>query len=216
MAEGARRKDTLRPFLPPSACPLPPSRMPDPRAALPPDPSSSGDWLLAAPGDVLKVVGLSAGAFLAVALLFRLAGTRAAGQMNNFDWIVTVAQGAIVGSIALRSGTSLVEGVAAVATLLAFQYAVNWLAVRSGRFRAAVFTQPVLLYHRGQFLRDAMTRERVTEDEVRGAVRAAGTAAWGDVGAVVLEPGGEFSVLPEAGEEAADGSLLDGVRRPAG
>ena len=195
--------------------------MPNPASYTPGDPGSSatGDWLWAPPGDVLKVVALSAAAFLIVALLFRLAGTRAAGQMNNFDWIVTVAQGAIVGSIALGAGTSLVEGAAAVATLLGFQYAVNWLAVRSDRFRSTVFSPPVLLYHDGRFLADVLKRERVTEGEVRGAVRSAGMEGWEQVGAVVLEPGGEFSVLPKAddrrepgGGHDAAGGLLEGVR----
>ena len=182
---------------------------PNPSEFTPADPGSTGDWLWAPPGDVLKVVALSAAAFLTVALAFRFAGTRAAGQMNNFDWIVTVAQGAIVGSIALGAGTSLVEGVAAVLTLLAFQYAVNWLAVRNTRFRGAVFTQPVLLYHGGRFQRETMKRERVTEGELRGAVRGAGLTGWDAVGAVVLEPGGTFSVLPKG--DGDEGGLLEGV-----
>ena len=179
---------------------------------VPADPGTSpGDWLLAPPGDVLKVVALSVAAFAAVALFFRLAGTRAAGRMNNFDWIVTVAQGAIVGSVALGANTSLVEGVAAVLSLLAMQYALNWVSVRSPGFRKAVFTSPVLLFHGGDYLRDAMKAARVSEDEVRGAVRGAGVASWEDVGAVVLEPGGEFSVLKKADGNAADDDLLTGV-----
>lgn len=190
--------------------------MPEPSSVTPKDPGSaaSGDWLWAPPGDVLKVVALSALAFLIVALLFRLAGTRAAGQMNNFDWIVTVAQGAIVGNIALGSNTALVEGAAAVVTLLGLQVAVNWLAARNERFRSAVFSNPILLYHAGEFLTDELKRQRVTEGEVRGAVRSAGMSGWDEVGAVVLEPGGSFSVLPK-GEPDAERDLLTGVERPA-
>ena len=188
--------------------------MPDPASYTPGDPGSSGDWLWAPPGDVLKVVALSAAAFLIVALLFRLAGTRAAGQMNNFDWIVTVAQGAIVAAVALGANTSLVEGTAAVLTLLGLQYALNWLAVRHERFHETVFSQPVLLYHDGTLLKEVLKRERVTEGEVRGAVRSAGMSGWDAVGAVVLEPGGEFSVLPKADPGAAQ-DLLAGVERPA-
>ncbi|NNJ27238.1 DUF421 domain-containing protein [Alienimonas chondri] len=188
--------------------------MPDPSSLSPDDPgsSSSGAWLWAAPEDVLKVVALSAAAFLLVALFFRVAGTRAAGQMNNFDWIVTVAQGAIVGGIALGVNTSLVEGAAAVFTLLALQYVVNWLAVRSERFRNAAFSQPILLYHDGAMLSEALKQQRVTEGEVRGAVRSAGMSGWNEVGAVVLEPGGEFSVLPRSSQTGSDADeLLKGV-----
>jgi len=193
--------------------------LPDPQSVSPGDPgsASSGEWLWAPPGDMLKVVALSAAAFLIVALLFRLAGTRAAGQMNNFDWIVTVAQGAVVGSIALGANTSLAEGAAAVLTLLTLQYVVNWGAARSDRFRSAVFSNPILLYHDGGLLKDALKRERVTEGEVRGAVRSAGMSGWDEVGAVVLEPGGAFSVLPKPDGGARSGEanddLLFGVER---
>ena len=169
------------------------------------------DWLFAPPADVAKVVALAAAAFATVAVAFRVAGTRAAGQMNNFDWIVTVAQGAIVGSIALRRGTSLAEGVAAILTLLVLQYGVNWLAARSDGFREAIYTCPILLYHGGRFREDAMRSARVTEAEVRGAVRSAGFAGWDGVGAVILEPGGEFSVLPKLHGAPPEPALLEGV-----
>lgn len=48
---------------------------------------------------------------------------------------------------------------------------------------------------RGEFLRDAMRRERVTEGEVLAAVREQGTTAVEHVEAVVLETAGTISVL---------------------
>jgi uncharacterized membrane protein YcaP (DUF421 family) len=58
-----------------------------------------------------------------------------------------------------------------------------------------VKSEPVLLYRSG-FVRGAMRRARVTEDEVRQAARSSGKASLDDVAAVVLETDGSFSTLP--------------------
>lgn len=49
----------------------------------------------------------------------------------------------------------------------------------------------------------AMCAARVTEDELRAAVRPVGLAAMGDVEAVVLETDGSFSVIRRDGAEMA-------------
>jgi uncharacterized membrane protein YcaP (DUF421 family) len=68
----------------------------------------------------------------------------------------------------------------------------------------------VLLLYRGEVLPAALRRARVTEDEVRAAVRAAGIGAVEHTEAVVLETDGSFSVLPLGSEGA---SSLKGVER---
>jgi uncharacterized membrane protein YcaP (DUF421 family) len=75
------------------------------------------------------------------------------------------------------------------------QYAVAWLNVRSDRFRRFTKSEPRLVMHGGEFLRDAMAEERLTEDEVLAALRAGGVGQPGPDTAVVLETNGDLSVL---------------------
>ena len=70
--------------------------------------------------------------------------------------------------------------------------------VRSSAVGRLVKSDPTLLFYRGEFLRDAMRRERVTEGEVLAAVREQGIAAVEDVEAVVLETAGTVSVLSKS------------------
>ena len=139
-----------------------------------PLPGDSERWLFTDWAGVWRVLLSASLAYAATALLFRLAGTRSASQMNNFDWVVTVAMGAIVGATALRDGTVVAEGAAAVVALLFWQWALNFAAVRSGWFHDLMFHTPQLLYHDGEFLRSAMRSQRISEDEVLRAVRLAG------------------------------------------
>ena len=160
-----------------------------------PLPGDSESWLFDTWEGVWRVLLSASLAYAATALLFRLAGTRSASQMNNFDWVVTVAMGAIVGATALRKGTVVAEGAAAVVALLFWQWLLNFTAVRSGWFHDLMFHTPRLLYHDGEFLRAAMRSQRISEAEVLRAVRLAGKSSLGEVSAVVLEPGGELSVI---------------------
>jgi uncharacterized membrane protein YcaP (DUF421 family) len=53
-----------------------------------------------------------------------------------------------------------------------------------------------LLLHKGALLPASLRRARVSEDEVRAALRAGGLAAMESAHAVVLETDGSFSVIP--------------------
>ncbi len=66
-----------------------------------------------------------------------------------------------------------------------------------------------MLLYRGVFLAGALRRERVTEGEVRAAVRQRGIASLDGVAAVVLETDGSFSVVTRT--ESRDASALVAV-----
>jgi len=59
---------------------------------------------------------------------------------------------------------------------------------------------PPLVLYQGQFEDSAMRSQRVSEADVRAAVRRQGLARLEDVGAVVLEADGTFSVIQNIAE----------------
>ncbi len=141
-------------------------------------------------------------------LVLRIGGKRTLAKMNAFDFVVTVAIGSIVAST-LLSTAPVVNGVGAVAALVALQALVTWVSVRSDRFEALVKSRPTLVFYDGAFLDDAMRRERVTREEIRGALRSASVADADAVSAVILESDGAFSVLTDVPDTTA--SALAGV-----
>jgi uncharacterized membrane protein YcaP (DUF421 family) len=60
-----------------------------------------------------------------------------------------------------------------------------------------------LLLFRGQLQQEAVQQERVTESELRAALRAQGITAFEDVEAIVLETDGSFSVLKQGGSSSS-------------
>ncbi len=147
--------------------------------------------------DIIRTVIVGILAYIALIVMLRISGKRTLSKMNAFDLVVTVALGSILATILLSKDVALAEGIMAFATLISLQFIIAWLSVRSLTVRNWVKSEPTLLLHRGEFLATVMKAHRVTEEEVRAAVRAQGITAMQNVGAVVLETDGSFTVLPE-------------------
>jgi uncharacterized membrane protein YcaP (DUF421 family) len=127
--------------------------------------------------------------------LLRIAGKRTLAKWNAFDFIVTVAFGSLLATMLLSKDTSLTQGIFGFGLLVLLQYILSWLTTHYPDIRGLVKSQPTLLLHQGTFRQSALKDQRVTEGEVRTAIRNRGIAAIEDVEAVVLETDGSFSVL---------------------
>ncbi len=154
------------------------------------------------------LVGVLAYACLIVFL--RISGKRTLSKMNAFDFVVTVALGSTLASILLSKDVSLAQGALALGLLIVMQFVVTWSSVRMRWVRRLVTGEPSLLLHRGVFLDGALRRTRVTKDEIRAAVRAAGLSGLEEAEAVVLETDGSFSVIRSGTD--GPGSSLAGIR----
>ena len=134
-------------------------------------------------------------AYAALVVLLRVSGKRTLSKMNAFDLVVTVALGSTLASILTSRDVALAQGVAALALLVALQFVLTWLSVRSHRVRRLVRSEPALLVYQGRSLEAVLRRERITPEELEAAVRDTGVASMEEAGAVVLETDGTVSVV---------------------
>ncbi len=139
------------------------------------------------------VVGVMA--YACLVLFLRISGKRTLAKLNAFDLVVTVALGSTLSAILLQQSIGLARGASALALLILMQYLVTFLSVRSAGFARAVRSEPALLARDGAFCRDAMKRQRITEEEVTSAVRSNGALGIEATSAVILESDGTISVI---------------------
>ncbi len=147
------------------------------------------------PAFLVRVLVIGIFAYIALLAIVRLSGKRTLSSMSAFDFIVTVALGSILASTIVSRDVSLAEGIIAFGILVGLQYIVSWSSVRSEWVGKAVKAEPRLIFRDGEYLRDAMKRERITEGEIRQALRSEGISSPESVAAVVLETNGNLSVL---------------------
>ena len=143
--------------------------------------------------------------YLTVVAAIRVSGKRTTGQMNNFDWIVTVAIGSITASGIVIEKVSYAEAALAIAILMGMQWALTKIVRRSARVARIVKSRPRLLVEDGRLYEDALRAERITEDEVHAALRQAGVPSLLGVRYMALENDGTFSVVTRSGADDAAG-----------
>jgi uncharacterized membrane protein YcaP (DUF421 family) len=115
--------------------------------------------------------------------------------LNAFDLVVTVALGSVLATIALSSDVSLIEGVAAIAVLVAAQWAVSWASVHTSLARRLVRAEATVVFGNGRFDDTMLAKVRLTRSEVCQAIRSSGCGDLEMVAAVVLETDGSLSVV---------------------
>lgn len=146
---------------------------------------------------LVRTLVLGTLSYVALVILLRASGKRTLSKMNAFDFVVTVAFGSALASIMTSQNVSLAQGVLTFALLIVLQLFNTFLAVRWPWYQHLIKAQPTLLFFRGEYLRDAMRRQRVTEAEILAAMRQQGVSRPDAVQAVVIETEGSLSILSD-------------------
>jgi uncharacterized membrane protein YcaP (DUF421 family) len=141
--------------------------------------------------------------YIALVVLLRLAGPRTLAKWYAFDLIVTVALGSTFANSVLSGDISVAQSLVGFVILIGLQFIIAFAVAHWSPLRVIVNPQPTLLVHQGELVREAMRSQRVAEADVRAAVRQHGIDRLEDVGAVVLEADGTFSVIRQLGSEAS-------------
>lgn len=154
---------------------------------------------------LLRILIVGPLAYILLIVILRTSGKRTLSKLNAFDFVVTIALGSTLATVLLSKDVPLIEGVLAFAVLAILQFVISWLARRISAVEAIVKSEPRILFRDGAFEPQALRIERLTEEEVRSAVRGSGIGDLKRVAAVVLETDGSLSVisLEAAGDRSA-------------
>jgi uncharacterized membrane protein YcaP (DUF421 family) len=158
--------------------------------------------------NVGRTVALSIIGFAALITVLRLSGKRTLSKLNVFDFVFVVAVGSVFASTIVSKDVTLVEGFSALVTLVLIQVVLAEVAARWPLAARVINGEPTLLLSHGKFIERALKKQRVTEEEIRAAIRAKGVNRVEDVDAVVLENDGTLSVAWEA-KGPGHSSLVD-------
>jgi uncharacterized membrane protein YcaP (DUF421 family) len=144
---------------------------------------------------LVRILVVGVPTYLLVLAMLHFGGKHSLAKTNAYGLVVTVALGSALASAVLTEQVTLADGVFAIGLLLGLQYLLSTIISRwqgTGRF---LIQRPTLLVRHGRLLHEALRRERVTESEVLAAIRKHGQCTLENIGAVVLETDGSFSVL---------------------
>lgn len=151
--------------------------------------------------------------YLFMVAALRAAGEQALAKMSGYDMIVTITIGSIIATVAVSRDIAILEGVAALATLLLLQELLRRLQSRFLPVHHLVREPPRLFVWDGRLLEDRLVQSNLTGDEIRAAIRREGFSAVEQVQAVILENDGDWSVI-RRDEDVTDFTALHGIDIP--
>lgn len=148
------------------------------------------------PQALLQIMVRATVVYVALLVMFRLAGKRELGQMTVLDFVVILIISNAVQNAMIGTDTSLTGGLVAAATLIIVDRSVDWTGFRYRWFGGKLAGSPTLLVHDGRLIEQHLRREGITTEELMAALRAHGIDTLPAVRDAVLEVDGTISVIP--------------------
>jgi uncharacterized membrane protein YcaP (DUF421 family) len=150
-------------------------------------------------GALLIVAGSTAGIYLFLITILRIAGRRQLAQLSALDLVVVLLLGSAVETAMIHGDLSLAAGFVAAATLLVLNRLLTLVFLRIPRLSQLVNGGPILLVHDGEVIEEHLQRVGLTRPDLDAALRARGFADPDGVRDAVLETDGSITVVAARG-----------------
>ena len=145
--------------------------------------------------NILRIICVIPLAYVSMIILLRASGKRTLSKMNAFDFIVTIALGSILANVAVNQNIPIADGVIAFLIFIGFQYLFTWLSVRIKFFKTLITSKPSLIFYKGNFLYQAMKKERITVEEIYSATRQKGFSSLDGIDMIIFETTGDIAII---------------------
>jgi uncharacterized membrane protein YcaP (DUF421 family) len=147
--------------------------------------------------------------FLVIGL--RLAGKRELAQLNPFDLVVLLTLSNTVQNAIIGDDNTITGGIIGAATLLLVNYLVVRFLFRHEKLDRLVEGEATVLIEHGRILKNRLTKEMLSLQDLEAAAHKQGFGALRDVDHATLDPSGTISFTGKkpAPEEARHRELLD-------
>jgi uncharacterized membrane protein YcaP (DUF421 family) len=139
--------------------------------------------------------------YLALFILLRVILKRQTGTLGMTDLLlITLLADASQNGMA-GDYKSLPEGIVLVATIIFWNYALDWLSFKSTLIQRLIEPPPLPLIKNGKLLRTNMRRELITEADLLGQMREQGISDISKVKAAYIESDGRISIIERKEEQ---------------
>ncbi|MGB8649053.1 MAG: YetF domain-containing protein [Mycobacteriales bacterium] len=151
----------------------------------------------------MEIVYRAAVIYLFLFLVMRVLGKKELGQMSAFELVLLLAIGDLVQQGVTQEDYSVTGAMLAIGTFACLILLGSFVSYRFPRTRHVLEGRPVVVIEHGRLREDVMRLERVTDSEVREALREQGIDDLAKVRVGLLEADGKFAFLTGSDHEPA-------------
>ncbi|MBM3104084.1 DUF421 domain-containing protein [Pseudomonas sp. P66] len=140
----------------------------------------------------------AAGMYVALMLLFRVAGRRSLGDLTTFDFVLLLIIGEATQQALLGDDFSFVNAMLVISTLIVLDVGLSLAKLNSKRLARLLDGHATLVVEHGRFLHHRMRRARLTEDDILESARdSQGIEKLEQIKFAIIERNGKISVIAE-------------------
>jgi len=147
--------------------------------------------------EYLITFGKALGMFGVGIIAFRLMGSQAVGRLTDFDLVVTIAIGALIGAPLADKDLNPLIAVVAIFGLVTTQIIISWLSLKNKFFEKLITGDPIQLIKNGKIIINGLRRARFTKKDLDSELRLKGLKMVAEVEEAYIEPGGKLSIIPK-------------------
>jgi uncharacterized membrane protein YcaP (DUF421 family) len=139
----------------------------------------------------------AAAMYVALMILFKIAGRRSLAELTTFDFVLLMIIGEATQQALLGDDFSLTNSIVVIVTLIAVDVGLSLLKQRSSIVSRLIDGEPTILVENGKILRARLRHARLIEADLMEAARSSqGIETVEEIKFAILERNGKISVIP--------------------
>ncbi|MDT8905705.1 Protein of unknown function [Pseudomonas sp. NFACC32-1] len=136
--------------------------------------------------------------YLALMVLFKIAGRRSLADITTFDFVLLMIIGEATQQALLGDDFSLTNALMVIVTLIAIDVGLSLLKQRSSWVSRLIDGGPTVIVEDGRLLRGRMRHARLIEEDIMEAARSSqGIETLAQIKFAIIERNGKISVIPK-------------------
>ena len=153
------------------------------------------DAIIPDPSSILSVIIRTAIIAILVFIIVKWLGGKGIGQLSPFGLLIVVGLGSAIGDPMIYKEISIPQAMAAVIIAVIFFKVIDYLTLRSRRFRESLEPKPILLVEHGMIVNDGLKKAKMDVAEFEAEMRLNGLENASEIKHARLESNGKISFI---------------------
>ena len=153
------------------------------------------DALIPDPSSILSVIIRTAIIATLVFVIVKWLGGKGIGQLSPFGLLIVVGLGSAIGDPMIYKEISIPQAMAAVIIAVIFFKVIDYMTLKSRRFRESIEPKPILLVEHGSIVNDGLKRAKMDKAEFEAEMRLNGLEDASEIKYARLESNGKISFI---------------------
>lgn len=136
--------------------------------------------------------------YLIVIIVVRMMGKRQVGELQPFEFAITIMISALAAIPMEDIGIPLLFGLIPIFLLLSFQVIISIIAMKSTKARSFICGRPRILIENGKLVERELRNSIININDLLEQLRLKGYPSIADVEYAIMETNGKLSVIPKS------------------